>query len=187
MNFSPNVPSAARIYDYFLGGKDNYPADRKVGEAVIAEMPSVRVAVQWNRAFLRRAVTYMVEAGITQIIDVGAGLPTVGPTHEVATKVNENARVVYVDRDPVVLGSDADRLLNYTATGFKKEMLHLPGKVAYLGPGGSGDVGVRFDELAPYTQLQIQNYVEELAAGRTPKVRERTKSMPPGVLIKKTT
>jgi len=67
------------------------------------------------------------------------------------------------------------------------ERLHLPGKVAYLGSSESGDVGVRFDELAPYTQLQIQNYVEELAAGRTPQVRERTKSIPPGVLIKKTT
>ncbi len=67
------------------------------------------------------------------------------------------------------------------------ERLHLPGKVAYLGAGESGDVGVRFDELAPYTQLQIQNYVDELAAGRTPQVRERMKSIPPGVLIKKKT
>ena len=111
MKFSPDVPSAARIYDYLLGGKDNYPADRKVGEAFIAALPSVRVAVQWNRAFLRRVVRYMVhEMGITQIIDVGAGLPTVGPTHEVAREVNENARVVYVDRDPVVLAHARDML-----------------------------------------------------------------------------
>ena len=67
------------------------------------------------------------------------------------------------------------------------ERLHLPGKVAYLGPGASGDVGVRFDELPPHTQQQIQSYVDELAAGRTPQTRERTKSIPPGVLIKKTT
>jgi Tfp pilus assembly protein PilZ len=67
------------------------------------------------------------------------------------------------------------------------ERLHLPGKVAYLGTGASGDVGVRFDELPSHTQQQIQNYVDELAAGRTPQVRERTKSIPPGVLIKKTT
>ena len=65
------------------------------------------------------------------------------------------------------------------------ERIHLPGKVAYLGSGTSGDVGVRFDELPAYTQQQIQSYVDELAAGRTPKVRERMKSMPPGVLIKK--
>jgi hypothetical protein len=67
------------------------------------------------------------------------------------------------------------------------ERLHLPGKVAYLGSGATGDVGVRFDELPAHTQKQIQKYVDELAAGRTPKVRELTKSIPPGVLIKKKT
>ncbi|HLK91155.1 MAG TPA: PilZ domain-containing protein [Polyangia bacterium] len=67
------------------------------------------------------------------------------------------------------------------------ERLHLPGKVAYLGSGATGDVGVRFDELPAHTQQQIQRYVDDLAAGRTPQVRERVKSIPPGVLIKKTT
>jgi hypothetical protein len=67
------------------------------------------------------------------------------------------------------------------------ERLHLPGKVAYLGSGDSGDVGIRFDELPPYTQQQIQRYVDELAAGRTPGVRDMRKSIPPGVLIKKKT
>ena len=67
------------------------------------------------------------------------------------------------------------------------ERLHLPGKVAYLGSGASGDVGVRFDDMPAHTQQQIENYVAELAAGRTPKVREKTKSIPPGVLIKKKT
>lgn len=67
------------------------------------------------------------------------------------------------------------------------ERLHLPGKVAYLGSGTTGDVGVRFDDLPAHTQQQIQKYVDELAAGRTPQVRERVKSIPPGVLIKKTT
>jgi hypothetical protein len=67
------------------------------------------------------------------------------------------------------------------------ERLHLPGKVAYLGSGATGDVGVRFDDLPAHTQQQIQKYVDELAAGRTPKVRDLTKSIPPGVLIKKKT
>jgi Tfp pilus assembly protein PilZ len=67
------------------------------------------------------------------------------------------------------------------------ERLHLPGKVAYLGSGAGGDVGVRFDELPPHTQQQIQRYVDDLAAGRTPRVREKTKSIPPGMLIKKKT
>jgi hypothetical protein len=111
VNFRPDIPSAARVYDYLLGGKDNYPADRKAAEAILAALPNARVAVQWNRAFLRRAVEYMVgTAGITQIIDVGAGLPTVGPTHEVAVGVNKDTRVVYVDRDPVVLAHSRDML-----------------------------------------------------------------------------
>src|SRR6266702_8389757 len=102
--FRPDIPSVARIYDYLLGGKDNYPADRAVGESMIAQLPNVRQAVQWNRAFLRRVVRHLVgEAGIRQIIDVGAGLPTVGNTHEVALDASPYARVVYVDNDPVVL------------------------------------------------------------------------------------
>jgi len=102
--FRPDIPSVARIYDYLLGGKDNYPADRAVGESMIAKLPNVRRAVHWNRAFLHRVVRYLVgEAGIRQIIDVGAGLPTVGNTHEVALEASPHARVVYVDHDPVVL------------------------------------------------------------------------------------
>jgi hypothetical protein len=102
--FRPDIPSAARVYDYLLGGKDNYPADRAVAESMIAQLPNVRTAVQWNRAFLRRVVRYLVgEAGIRQIVDIGAGLPTVGNTHDIALNVSPEARVVYVDHDPVVL------------------------------------------------------------------------------------
>jgi len=102
--FRPDIPSAARVYDYLLGGKDNYPADRAVAESMIAQLPNVRLAVQWNRAFLRRVVRFLVaEAGIRQIIDIGAGLPTAGNTHEVALQASADARVVYVDHDPVVL------------------------------------------------------------------------------------
>ena len=101
---SPDIPSAARVYDYVLGGKNNYPADREVAEAVLARTPSLRSAVQANRGFLRRAVQYVVaEAGVRQIIDLGAGLPTVGNTHEAAQDAAPDARIVYVDHDPVVL------------------------------------------------------------------------------------
>jgi hypothetical protein len=102
--FRPDIPSAARIYDYLLGGKDNYPADRTVAESMIAQLPNVQTAVRWNRAFLRRAVRYLIhEAGIRQIVDIGAGLPTVGNTHEIAATASPDAKVVYVDHDPVVL------------------------------------------------------------------------------------
>src|SRR5436190_8281744 len=99
--FRPDIPSVARIYDYLLGGKDNYPVDREVGESMIAQLPNVRLAVQWNRAFLRRVVRYLIrEAGIKQISDVGAGLLTVGNTHEVTLDVYPHARVVYVNHEP---------------------------------------------------------------------------------------
>jgi S-adenosyl methyltransferase len=110
-NFRPDIPSAARVYDYLLGGKDNYPVDREVARSMMAKLPNVRTAVQWNRAFLQRVVKYLVgEVGIAQIIDIGAGLPSVGNTHEVAFSVNRDARVVYVDHDPVVLAHGRDML-----------------------------------------------------------------------------
>jgi hypothetical protein len=109
--FRPDIPSAARIYDYLLGGKDNYPADRAVAESMIAQLPNVRLAVQWNRAFLRRVVRYLVgEAGIRQIIDIGAGLPTAGNTHEIALDASPQTKVVYVDHDPVVLAHSRNML-----------------------------------------------------------------------------
>jgi S-adenosyl methyltransferase len=113
-SFRPDIPSAARVYDYLLGGKDHYPADRAVAESMIAQLPNVRLAVQWNRAFLRRVVRYLVnEAGIRQIIDIGAGLPTVGNTHEIALEAKPEVKVVYVDHDPVVL-AHARRMLHHT-------------------------------------------------------------------------
>jgi hypothetical protein len=101
---STSVPNPARIYDYFLGGKDNYPADREVAEQVLAVAPVARAMVHDNRAFLRRAVRYLAgEAGIRQFLDIGSGLPTQDNVHEVAQAVAPDARVVYVDNDPVVI------------------------------------------------------------------------------------
>ena len=102
--FRPDIPSSARIYDYFLGGKDNYPADRDAGDQITAYLPNIREAAQINRAFVRRAVRYLVnEAGIRQLIDIGTGLPTMGNVHEAAMATNPATRVVYVDHDPIVL------------------------------------------------------------------------------------
>ncbi|MFI1584727.1 SAM-dependent methyltransferase [Embleya sp. NPDC020630] len=96
-------PTPARMYDYYLGGKNNFAVDREAAERVLAASPGVREAAWANRRFLQRAVRWLVEAGITQFIDLGAGLPTVGNVHEIAQEVNPDARVVYVDNDPVVL------------------------------------------------------------------------------------
>ncbi|MEV4755925.1 SAM-dependent methyltransferase [Micromonospora sp. NPDC049559] len=96
-------PSVARMYDYYLDGKDNFAVDRAAVAQVEAAMPEVRQLARENRAFLRRAVRHMVAAGIRQFIDIGAGLPTAGNTHEVAQQAAPDARVVYVDNDPIVL------------------------------------------------------------------------------------
>jgi len=97
-------PNVARMYDYYLGGKENYPADREAAEKVIAAAPQTPAVARANRAFLRRAVRYMAaHAGIDQFIDIGCGLPTQGNVHQVAQAARADAKVAYVDNDPVVL------------------------------------------------------------------------------------
>jgi hypothetical protein len=97
-------PHSARMYDYFLGGKDNFAADREVADKAMKAWPAIRTASRENRAFLGRAVRYLAEeAGITQFLDIGSGLPGVGNVHELAQAANPAARVVYVDNDPIVL------------------------------------------------------------------------------------
>jgi hypothetical protein len=105
------VAHAARRYNYWLGGSENFEADRISGDTAAAAFPAVRIAAIENRRFLRRAVTYLVkEAGIRQFLDIGTGIPTADNVHEVAQAVDPTARVVYVDNDPVVL-AHARRLL----------------------------------------------------------------------------
>jgi hypothetical protein len=97
-------PHPARMYDYFLGGKDNFAADRATAKQVLDSWGSVRTGVRENRAFLGRAVRYLAEeAGITQFLDIGTGLPSANNVHEVAQAANPRARVVYADNDPIVL------------------------------------------------------------------------------------
>jgi O-methyltransferase involved in polyketide biosynthesis len=99
----PTVPSVARIYDYLLGGKDNFASDRAAAEKLIELTPNVREGVQANRRFLSRAVNLLVEAGVRQFLDIGAGLPTQENVHQVALRAAPDSRVVYVDNDPIVL------------------------------------------------------------------------------------
>src|ERR1700744_3577988 len=98
------TPHPARMYDYFRGGKDNFAADRAIASQVLESWGSVRTGVRENRAFLGRAVRYLAgEAGISQFLDLGTGLPSANNVHEVAQGVNPEARVVYADNDPIVL------------------------------------------------------------------------------------
>jgi S-adenosyl methyltransferase len=96
-------PSAARIYDYWLGGSHNFAVDREVARQVTAMVPDTALIMQGNRAFLHRAVRHLVDVGIRQFLDIGSGIPTLGNVHEVAQKATSEARVVYVDVDPVAV------------------------------------------------------------------------------------
>jgi SAM-dependent methyltransferase len=98
-----SVPNVARMYDYMLGGRENFQADRDAAERILRLMPGVREMVLDNRAFLRRAVRYLAEQGISQFLDIGTGLPSQENVHEVAHRTNPEAKVAYVDRDPIVV------------------------------------------------------------------------------------
>lgn len=101
------TPSAARMYDYYLGGHHNFEVDRVAAEHMISLYPETRLVALANRAFLRRAVTFLVQQGIDQFLDLGSGIPTVGNVHLVAQQLNPQARVVYVDIDPVAVTHSA--------------------------------------------------------------------------------
>ena len=115
--FDVSVAHVARVYDYWLGGTDNFPADRAAGGQAIAAYPDIVLSVRANRAFLARAIGYLAtEAGIRQFLDIGTGIPTANNTHEVAQAAAPDSRVVYVDKDPVVL-AHARSLLSSTPEG----------------------------------------------------------------------
>ncbi|MFF0728940.1 SAM-dependent methyltransferase [Streptomyces sp. NPDC004134] len=111
------VPHSARIWNYWLGGKDNYAPDREMGDRIAAYFPEIRENARGNRRFLDRAVRYLVgEAGIRQFLDIGTGLPTASNTHDVAQGIAPECRIVYVDNDPLVL-AHARALLNSAPEG----------------------------------------------------------------------
>jgi hypothetical protein len=113
----PSVPNVARVWNYLIGGRDNFEADRYAARQLIAASPVMAHAAPASRAFLRRAVTYLAaEAGISQFLDMGTGIPTAGNTHDVAQAQDPSCRVVCVDNDPVVL-SHARALLRSSAEG----------------------------------------------------------------------
>jgi hypothetical protein len=129
----PDIPHGARIWNYWLGGKDNYAADREIGDAVNAVFPEIVDMAFKSRQFLNRTVRYLAgEAGIRQFLDIGTGLPTMQNTHEVAQSVAPDARIVYVDNDPLVLEHARALLVNTTPEGVTKYIdadYHYPDRI----------------------------------------------------------
>jgi len=111
-----SVPHSARVYDYVLGGKDNYPVDREAAEQMLSGWPGLQISMRENRKFMHRAVRYLAEQGIDQFLDIGTGIPTSPNLHEIVQGVNPRSHIVYADNDPIVL-AHAGAKLNSTREG----------------------------------------------------------------------
>lgn len=168
-------PSAARAYDYFLGGNSNFAADRAFAEQVKAIAPSVPAVTRLNRSFLRRAVQYYLDHGFRQFLDLGSGIPTAGNTHQVAEDAGIEARVVYVDREPVAY-HHAERMLdgNPNATVVQADMRDLDAVLGhpetrrlldFTEPVGLLVVGVLLYLPDPEPAELLRGYGDHLASG----------------------
>jgi hypothetical protein len=122
-------PSAARVYDYFLGGAHNFEADRRMAEQVLSVFPETPLIARANRAFLRRAVEYLVHAGVRQFLDIGSGVPTVGHVHEIAQGIAPESRVVFVDVDPVAVAHSRLMLAGNDRTSVIAEDVRSPERI----------------------------------------------------------
>ncbi|MFG1706121.1 SAM-dependent methyltransferase [Nonomuraea sp. M3C6] len=162
----PNVPNVARMYDYFLDGKDNFAADRVAAEKILQTFPNTKEGARANRAFLRRAVRHVVDSGVRQIVDLGAGLPTQGNTHETAP----DARVVYVDYDSVVCVHGRALLARKENVDFLQADVREPD--ALLDKlGGLVD----FDRPVAFLMLAILHFIpDDIAYDVVAKLREKS-------------
>jgi O-methyltransferase involved in polyketide biosynthesis len=125
----PAIPSVARMYDFYLGGKDNFASDREAGQKVMAAVPGVRETTRANRVFLGAAVRTLAERGVRQFLDIGAGLPTQENVHQVALRAAPDSRIVYVDNDPIVLTHAQALLAGNPRTTVVEGDLREPGAI----------------------------------------------------------
>ncbi|WP_420082310.1 SAM-dependent methyltransferase [Streptomyces sp. JL4002] len=124
-----SVPSVSRIYDYYLGGSHNFEVDRQAARRAMEFMPGLPKIMQANRAFMRRAVRHAVAEGVTQFLDIGSGIPTFGNVHEIAQAASPEARVVYVDHDPVAVAHSEAVLAGDDRTGVVAADLRKPQEI----------------------------------------------------------
>jgi S-adenosyl methyltransferase len=159
-----SVAHIARVYDYWLGGKDNFTADRVAGEATMAVYPGIRLSARANRAFLARAVRHLAGTeGIRQFLDIGTGLPTASNTHEVAQAIAPGSRIVYVDNDPLVL-AHARALLAGTEEGVTAYLdADLRDTDEILAKAGAT---LDFSQPVAIMLIAILHYIEDLGQAR---------------------
>ncbi|TDC32876.1 hypothetical protein E1211_20080 [Micromonospora sp. 15K316] len=151
-------PSVARMYDYYLGGSHNFAADRAAAQAMVAAVPEAPLMAQANRAFLRRAVQFLTEAGVRQFLDIGSGIPTVGNVHEIARRSAPDSRVVYVDVDPVAVAHSREILAgDARATVVQEDLRHPERILAHPGVRGLLDL----DEPVAVLVVAVLHFVSD--------------------------
>jgi SAM-dependent methyltransferase len=151
-------PSVARVYDHWLGGSHNFAVDREMSRQILAMVPDFRYIAQANRAFLYRAVRFMLDAGVRQFLDIGSGIPTVGNVHEIAQKVTADARVVYVDIDSVAVAHSQQILAgNDLATAIQEDVRHPE---AILAHPRTQEL-LRFDQPVGLLLVALLHYVPD--------------------------
>ncbi|MFR9731657.1 SAM-dependent methyltransferase [Saccharopolyspora sp. MS10] len=153
-------PNAARMYDYYLGGTQNFPADREAAEQQLSLLPETRTGVRENRAFLRRVVRYCVERGIRQFLDLGSGIPTAGNVHEVARRGRRDAVIAYVDDEPVAVAHARRLLHGEPQVSVTQADLTRPADV--LAAPGVRDL-LDFDEPVAVLALSVLHFVPDEA------------------------
>ncbi|MEU0581148.1 SAM-dependent methyltransferase [Streptomyces griseoincarnatus] len=173
------VPSVSRMYDYYLGGSHNFEVDREAARKAMEFMPGLPKVMQANRAFMRRAVRFAVSEGVTQFLDVGSGIPTFGNVHEVAQAADPEARVMYVDRDPVAVAHSKVVLEGDDRADILAADLRKPQDIL-----GSDEVGRLIDLNRPVALLlvAILHFVEE-ADDPYGAVAELREALAPGSML----
>ena len=145
-----SVPSVSRMYDFYLGGSHNFEVDREAARRAMEFLPGLPKIMQANRAFMRRAVRYAVDYGVTQFLDIGSGIPTFGNVHEVAQAASADARVVYVDHDPVAVAHSRAVLAGDDHTGVVAADLRKPREILH-----SREVAELLDPARPVALLLV--------------------------------
>ncbi|EMF28827.1 hypothetical protein H114_10901 [Streptomyces gancidicus BKS 13-15] len=173
------VPSVSRMYDFYLGGSHNFEVDREAARKAMEFMPGLPKVMQANRAFMRRAVRFAVAEGVTQFLDIGSGIPTFGNVHEVAQAADPEARVMYVDHDPVAVAHSKVVLEGNGRAGILAADLRKPQEIL-----GSDEVGQLIDLNRPVALLlvAILHFVEE-ADDPYGAVAELSEALAPGSML----
>jgi SAM-dependent methyltransferase len=174
-----SVPSVSRIYDYYLGGSHNFEVDREAGRRAIEVFPGLPKIMQANRAFMRRAVRFAVDQGITQFLDIGSGIPTFGNVHQVAQAASPGAHVVYVDHDPVAVAHSRVVLEGNDNTAIVAADLRSPRDIL-----DSAEVGRLIDPERPVALLLVAvlHFLED-ADDPAKAVAELRDALAPGSLL----